>query len=52
MLCDYRKIEKFAVTSQDINDITEWQSSIDILIGNGRCAVVASRDLVFGMNRM
>ena len=52
MLCDYRKIEKFAVTSQDINDITEWQASIDTLIGNGRCAVVASRDLVFGMNRM
>lgn len=52
MLCDYRKIEKFAVTSQDINHITEWQTSIDTLIGNGRCAVVASRDLIFGMNRM
>jgi len=29
MLCDSRKIDKFAVSSQDIDDITEWQSSID-----------------------
>ena len=53
MLCDYRKIEEFAVTSKDIDDMTEWQqASIDSLIGSGRCAVVASRDFVFGMNRM
>jgi len=52
MLCDYRKIEKFPVTSGDINDMTEWQTSIDALIGQGKCAVVASRDFVFGMNRM
>jgi len=52
MLCDYRKIENFDVSSQDIDDITEWQASIDSLIGSGRCAVVASKDAVFGMNRM
>ena len=52
MLCDYRKIEKFAVTSQDMDDLTEWQRSIDTLIGNGKCAVVATRDFVFGMSRM
>lgn len=52
MLCDYRKIEKFAVTPRDIDDLTEWQRSIDTLIGNGRCAVVATRDFVFGMSRM
>ena len=52
MLCDYRKIEKLAVTSGDIDDLTEWQRSIDTLIGNGRCAVVATRDFVFGMSRM
>ena len=52
MLCDYRKIEKFTVTSKDIEDLTEWHRSIDTLIGNGRCAVVATRDFVFGMNRM
>ena len=52
MLCDYSRIENFDVTSQDIDDITEWQTSIDALIGNGRCAVVASKDSVFGMNRM
>ena len=52
MLCDYRKIKKFAVTSQDIDNIIEWQKSIDSLIGDGRCAVVASRDFIYGMNRM
>ena len=52
MLCDYSGIENFDVTSQDIDDITEWQTSIDSLIGNGRCAVVASRDAVYGMSRM
>jgi hypothetical protein len=52
MLCDSRKIDKFAVSSQDIDDITEWQSSIDNLIGKGKCAVVAARDYVFGMSRM
>ena len=52
MLCDYSRIENFDVTSQDIDDITEWQISIDALIGNGRCAVVASKDSVYGMNRM
>jgi len=52
MLCDYRKIEKFSITPQDIDDIIEWQTSIDSLIGNGRCAVVASGDYVFGMSRM
>ena len=52
MLCDYSRIENFDVTSQDIDDLTEWQTSIDALIGNGRCAVVASKDSVFGMNRM
>jgi hypothetical protein len=52
MLCDYRKIEKFAVMPRDIDDLTEWQRSIDALIGNGRCAVVATRDFVFGMSRM
>ena len=52
MLCDYRKIENFAITPQDIDDIIEWQTSIDTLIGNGKCAVVAPGDYVFGMNRM
>lgn len=52
MFCDYRKIEKFAVTPREIDDLTEWQRSIDTLIGNGRCAVVATRDFVFGMSRM
>jgi len=52
MLCDYRKIENFDVSSRDIDEITEWQGSIDELIGNGRCAVVAARDSVFGMSRM
>jgi len=52
MLCDYSRIEDFDVSSKDIDDITEWQNSIDALIGNGRCAVVASKDSVFGMSRM
>lgn len=52
MLCDYSRIENFDVTSQDIDDITEWQTSIDAMIGNGRCAVVASKDSVYGMSRM
>jgi hypothetical protein len=52
MLCDYRNIEHLAITSQDIDDLTEWQRSIDTLIGNGRCAVVATKDFVFGMSRM
>lgn len=52
MLCDYSRIEDFDVTSQDIDEITEWQNSIDSLIGNGRCAVVAAKDSVFGMSRM
>ena len=52
ILCDYRRIEDFDVTSQDIDEISEWQTSIDTKIGNGKCAVVASRDSVFGMSRM
>ena len=52
MLCDYRDIEDFPVTTRDIDDINEWQASIDALIGDGRCAVVACKDLVFGMSRM
>ena len=52
MLCDFRKIDKFAVSSQDNDAITERQSSIDNLIGKGKCAVVAARDYVFGMSRM
>ena len=52
ILCDYRSIEDFDVSSQDIDEITDWQSSIDSLIGNGKCAVVASKDSVFGMSRM
>lgn len=52
ILFDYREIENFDVSSKDIDDITEWQASIDALIGDGRCAVVASRDFVYGMSRM
>jgi len=52
MLCDYREIEDFDVSTQDIDEISEWQTSIDKMIGNGKCAVVASRDSVFGMSRM
>ena len=52
ILCDYRRIEDFDVTTRDIDEITEWQTSIDARIGNGKCAVVASRDSVFGMSRM
>ena len=52
MLCDYRDIENFDVTTGEIDDITEWQVSIDALIGDGRCAVVACKDAVYGMNRM
>jgi hypothetical protein len=52
ILCDYRGIEDFDVSTQDIDEIAEWQTSIDNMIGNGKCAVVASRDSVFGMSRM
>ena len=52
MLCDYREIENFDVSTKDIDIITQWQKSIDTQIGNGRCAVVASKDDVYGMNRM
>jgi len=52
MLCDYSNIEDFDVTTRDIDNITEWQSSIDALIGDGRCAVVACKDSVYGMSRM
>ena len=52
MLCDYREIEDFDVSTRDIDEISEWQTSIDKMIGNGKCAVVASRDSVFGMSRM
>ena len=52
MLCDYRNIENFDVSSKDIDEITVWQSSIDDLIGGGKCAVVASKDSVYGMSRM
>ena len=52
MLCDYSNIDDFDVTTRDMNDITEWQSSIDALIGDGRCAVVACKDSVYGMSRM
>ena len=52
MLCDYSGIENFDVTTKDIDDITEWQTSIDALIGDGRCAVIACKDSVFGMSRM
>jgi hypothetical protein len=52
MLLDYSAIENFDVTTKDIDDITEWQFSIDALIGDGRCAVVACKDSVYGMSRM
>ena len=52
MLCDYSNIENFDVSTKDIDDITEWQVSIDELIGDGRCAVIASKDSVYGMSRM
>ena len=52
MLCDYSELDSFAISSKDIDTITEWQTSIDNLIGSGKCAVVASKDSVFGMNRM
>ena len=52
MLCDYRKIDNLEVTSQDIDTITEWQTAMDSLIGSGKCAVVASKDSVYGMSRM
>ena len=52
MLCDYRKIDNFDVISRDIENITEWQTAIDALIGNGKCAVVAAKDSVYGMSRM
>ena len=52
MLCDYSNIEDLDVTTSDMDDITEWQSSIDALIGAGRCAVVARKDSVYGMSRM
>lgn len=47
MLCDYSGIENFDVTTKDIDDITEWQTSIDALIGDGRCAVVACKGSVW-----
>ena len=52
ILCDYREIVDFDVSTQDIDEITKWQISMDHMIGNGKCAVVASRDSVFGMSRM
>ena len=52
MLREYSNIENFDVSTKDIDDITEWQVSIDKLIGDGRCAVIASKDSVYGMSRM
>jgi hypothetical protein len=52
MLCDYSRIEDFDVSTGDIDDLAEWLDSMDELIGSGRCAVVAGKDSVFGMNRM
>lgn len=52
MLCDYNQILNFDITPNDIYYIIEWQESIDAIIGNGRCAVVAGRDFIFGMSRM
>lgn len=52
ILCDYREIENFDVSTEDIDKITRWQKSIDDQIGDGRCAVVASKDSVYGMSRM
>ena len=52
MLCDYCRVENLDLTYQDIDDIAEWQTSIDALIGNGRCAVVAPKDAVYGLTRM
>jgi hypothetical protein len=52
ILCDYREIKNFDVSSQDIDEISEWQKSVDEKIGSGKCAVVASKDSVFGMSRM
>ena len=49
LLCDYREIENFDISTKDIDDITQWQISIDTQIGDGRCAVVATKDDVFGM---
>jgi len=52
MLCDYDEILNFDVTTHDIYKIIEWQESIDAMIGDGRCAVIASWDLVYGMSRV
>ena len=49
MLREYSNIENFDVSTKDIDDITEWQVSIDKLIGEGSCAVIASKDSVYGM---
>ena len=52
MLCDYREIEEFDVSTRDIDTITQWQMSIDDRIGDGRCAVVTDQDEIYGMSRM
>jgi len=52
MLCDYDEILNFDVTTDDIYKIVEWQESIDAMIGDGRCAVIGSSDLVYDMNRV
>ena len=52
ILCDYRAIDDFDISIRDIDEIVEWQTSIDNMIGNGKCAVVASGDSIFGMSRM
>ena len=52
ILCDYSRIEDFDVTYQDINDLSEWHTSIDAMIGEGRCAVAASKDALYGITRI
>jgi len=52
LICDYREVTSFDVDAADMRKLSAQDSSFEDLLNRSRCAVVADRDVIFGMARM
>lgn len=52
ILCDYRGITEFSLSSNDVKNVVDQDKKNEPLFDNSKCAIVANRDLVFGFSRM
>ena len=52
ILCDYREITELNVTSEEVKRLVGQDKKNERLFDKSKCAVVATKDFIFGLSRM